>query len=219
MIGGSPSKAQTRRESAPALDLDEQLTVVRTRSRWTRRLVLPAAAAVLVLALAAVLLMPRTFGHDAAQPGAGPSAAFRITLVLSKTRAPADGTPLHGHVLVINQTGHPIEIQDGRCEEWLQAGLTGPHVQLHLISILVRCARTELREGTTRLPITIDTTYDRCLQGKQPGTPDSPHCRGPNDDQIPALPPGTYRARIRTQHTSTTPTLPKPIVVILRPVG
>ena len=61
--------------------------------------------------------MTRTLGHDAAQPGAGPPAAFRITLVLSKTRALADGTPLHGYSLVINQTGHPIEVRDGRCDE------------------------------------------------------------------------------------------------------
>jgi hypothetical protein len=172
---------------------------------------------VLVTAITATLLADIRDSTNSA--GHGPVAAFRIRLVLSATRVPADGTPLHGYALVINQTGHPIEIRDGRCDSWLQAGLAGPHVRLRVISLLVGCASTYLREGTTRIPVTIATTYDRCLQGNQPGTPDSPHCLGPNDDQIPALPPGTYRAEIGTQHTSISPALPKPIVVILQPVS
>jgi hypothetical protein len=67
--------------------------------------------------------------------------------------------------------------------------------------------------------VIIATTYGGCQQGKQPGTPDTPHCTGPHDSTIPPLPPGTYHVEVGTQHVSPTPVLPPPMLVRLLPTG
>lgn len=199
-------------------DSDGSLSSPRPPRRWRQGgLALGAAAIVVVSAIIASLILANR--PSATQPvGADPASAFQIQLVLPTTRAPADGSPLHGYALAINHTGHTIEIRAGKCDPWLQAGLSGRHIRFEVTSILMGCASVQLREGTTRIPLTIPTTYTQCAQGNQSGTPDSPHCRGPNDNQMAALPPATYHAVVGTQHTSTTPRLPKPIVVMLQPV-
>jgi hypothetical protein len=77
VISEPPSRAHAPAEVHPALDFDEQLTTVRTRSYPMRRLVLPAVAAVVVLAVVAVFLVTRTFGHDAAPSAASAPAQIR----------------------------------------------------------------------------------------------------------------------------------------------
>lgn len=185
----------------------------RSASPW-RRFGRPAMIAAIVLATAALALSVSHWPGPASSPAAGSDRAFRLELVLATTRVPA-GTPIHGHVLAINHTGHPITILDAPCDPWVQAGLTGAHVQFSAISPDVACGSVQLHEGTTRIPVTIQTTYERCVQGNQRGTPDAPHCGDTNATLMPPLPPGRYQAVVEVLQPHASPVLPEPVVVTL----
>jgi hypothetical protein len=159
---------------------------------------------------------PNPPSNSRAQPATAP---LSLRLRLADPSVPADGTPIHGYVLATNHTGHPLEIRDAHCDAWVQAGLSGPYVHFAVSSLDVACGSSQLREGVTRIPVIIATTYGGCQQGKQPGTPDTPHCTGPHDSTIPPLPPGTYHVEVGTQHVSPTPVLPRPMLVRLLPTG
>jgi hypothetical protein len=196
-----------------------------------RRFAAPAAAAALVIGLAVaitLLVQDRSQpGHSGSAPSTGlpktspvssrratPHPGFQLKLVLPATRFPADGRPIKAHVLAINHTGGPVKIRDA-CNGWVLVGLAGMHNSVSIASGDVRCAGTALPIGTTRVPVVIRTTYSQCQQGKRPGTPAAPHCLGPRDSRPPNLPPGSYRAEVKTMSTSSKPTLPRPQQVIL----
>lgn len=197
------------------------------------RFVLPAAIAASVagIAVAGVLIAHQSSpsagpAGSAAPTGPRPNSivgrstaadhAFQVRLVLPARSFPADGQPIHAYVLAINHTGRPVVIHDA-CNGWVQAGLTGGHATFGISNLQVACASKTINPGTKRVPVIILTTFTQCLQGKQPGTPDAPHCVGPNDSSPPNLPAGTYRAEVLTQSTSVQPLLSKPQPVTLTP--
>ena len=143
--------------------------------------------------------------------------AFRVKLVLPGLSFPANGQPIQAYVLAINHTGRPVVIHNA-CDGWVQAGLTGPHNSLVIANGDVACANDTIRTGTTRIDVSIPTTFAACQPGKGRGTPDMPHCAGPRDSRPPKLPPGNYRAEIETQSTSIRPVLSKPQPVTLTAV-
>jgi hypothetical protein len=161
-------------------------------------------------------------GHATSKPSTSTrtgaaSAPFRLRIVLADTSVRAGGRPIHGYILAINSTGRPLEIRDAQCDAWVQAGLSGRHVHFAVTSLDVACGSAQLREGVTRIPVTIPTSYTGCQQGKQHGTPDLPHCIGAHDSTMPVLPPGTYHVVVGTQHVTPAPTLPRPVLIRLLP--
>jgi hypothetical protein len=198
--------------------------------RGVHRFVVPAvvAASVAGIAVAGALIAQQPSpsagpAGSAAPAGPRPSSiggrstaadhAFQVRLVLPARSFPANGQPIHAYVLAINHTGRPVVIHDA-CNGWVQAGLTGGHVTFGIFSGQVGCASKTINPGTTRVPVIILTTFTQCQQGKQPGTPDTPHCVGPNSSP-PNLPAGNYRAEVGTQSTSVQPLLSKPQPVTL----
>jgi hypothetical protein len=200
----------------------------------TRRVLLPSVSAAVILAVTlAVTLFVR--GHA---PSRGPASTslptaptptavtshsatnspFRIELVLPATTFPANGHPIDASVLIINDTGAPIEVRDG-CNVLAAAGLTNSRVSLHIAFAGVGCASKNLPTGITRIPMQIPTTFTACQQGKRPGTADVPHCIGPNDSRAPNLPAGTYLAEVQTNMATTgrRPALPRPQAITLTP--
>jgi hypothetical protein len=199
----------------------------RARSRVRRALPMLAAAAVVAVIAVVVVgtrhdpakhpLSEQSVGGITVGPEHPGLARFRLELVLNSTRAPADGTPIHGVVLAINNTGHSIAIADAQCNAWVQAGLSGPHVRFGVFSNDVACFPAyRLPVGVTRIPVTIETTYNDCRQGKQPGTPDVPHCL-PQNPIIPPLPPGRYDVVVGTQNVTPAPALPRVVAITLLP--
>ena len=198
------------------------------RRRGRRRL-LPAAAAasVIAFAVAVSLITHHTSSKpDAARPPSTPppthnapnqtgsqtrvaDGTVRVNLVLPATTFPADGQPIHAQLTVINGTGRGVVIKNA-CDGWVNAGLSGGPVTFEPASGLVGCASKTIAPGTTVIHTTIRTTFTQCQQGKQQGTADMPHCLGPNDSNLPNLPPGTYWAEVKTQSTSVAPVLSSP---------
>jgi hypothetical protein len=192
----------------------------RRDSRWPRAVPATAAAVLIAgIALGASLLFRGTPTHSTGSGGNTEAHTFRLQLVLPATSAQADGTPIRAFVVAINHTGKPIEIRDASCDAWIQAGLSGRHIQFEVSSSDVGCASGQLREGITRLRVKILTTYNGCQQGSQPGTADMPHCQGPHDTGIPPLPPGEYQVHLGTQNVSPTPAMPRPAHITLTPVA
>lgn len=152
--------------------------------------------------------------NSAGSRSAAADYAFRVRLVLPAASFPADGQPIHAYVLAINHTGQPVVIHDA-CNGWVQAGLTGGRATFGIINGDVACASKTLNQGTTRTPVIIPTTFAACAQGKQLGTPNTPHCLGPHDNVMPRLPPGRYRVVVETQSTSIRPVLPRPQPITL----
>jgi hypothetical protein len=197
-----------------------------------RRVLLPVAAAFSVAAVAVTASLVANHPsagragtaaptQTATSPARGGSTAashtFQVRLILPGRSFPANGQPIHAYVLAINHTGRPVVISNA-CNGWLGAGLTGDHVNFTLWNGLVGCANRNIAPGTRRIPVSISTRFDQCGQGKQAGTPDFPHCLGPHDDILPKLPPGNYRAVVKTMRTSIPPILSKPQPITLTAV-
>jgi hypothetical protein len=78
-----------------------------------------------------------------------------------------------------------------------------------------------LRHVTTRLPVTIITTYPSCLEpgGSQaPTATPIPSCVPPNYNMPPPLPPGRYETQVVWDETVPVPR-PKTVVISLRAAG
>lgn len=202
----------------------------RDRGR-VRRLVLPAAIAASVagIAVTGALIAQQPSpsagpAGSAAPTGPRPSSTggrstaadhtFQVRLVLPATSFPANGRPIQAYVLAINHTGRPVVIDDA-CNGWVQVVLTNGQASSGMMNGGVACASKTLKPGTTRVPVTMLTTFTQCQQGKQRGTAGDPHCLGPHDSRMPNLPPGNYRAEVGTQSTSVQPRLSKPQPVTL----
>ena len=206
------------------------------RGRQGRRTFLAVgAAAVGVVAVAVVVALavqPASGDRGRSGPAGGPSASYpgtnsvpptgldplTVQLRLDETTVPA-GQPISGVAVVTNSTAHPLTIAD--CNGyWLQVGLTA--AGLPYSPVWDQCLSipgTVLQPGTTRMPITIETTYDGCNPRPGEATDTMPACivgHGGQRDVMPPLPPGTYRTAVAMLAPKgvQTPT-PDPIEVTL----
>lgn len=134
----------------------------------------------------------------------------RITarIILDKTTAPADGQSIHGYIQVNNGTHEPITLPDGPCDGWVRVGLTNRRIKFVAPMAAGACGPGRLPVGTSRTPITVETTYAECHQG--PAAQSSmPRCQGSAHNVMPDLPAGRYRAK--TLFTDTpSPRIPEP---------
>lgn len=123
------------------------------------------------------------------------STGVRVDVVLDRRVTPADGTPIRGYAEVTNASGKPVTI-DNACNGWLYVGLTTRHLTFDPAIAGVGCVSGQLPAGTTRIPITVSTTYQEC---KQPGGgstgPPPPRCIGRDHNVMPPLPAGRYDTR------------------------
>lgn len=99
----------------------------------------------------------------------------------------AAGHPIRAHAIVTNSAAHPLTIID--CNAWIQVGLSNADVTYRVAWELCR-KTTVVQPGTTRIPIRVDTTYQRCTPHANSATTETPAC-GPGNS-MPPLPPGIY---------------------------
>jgi hypothetical protein len=214
-----------------------EVTPPRRARRSTFIAVAAAAAAVAAVAIAVGLIRqpaPADHRRSAVAPGErsptqSTSATRQITaghpltvqIRLDRTTVAA-GRPINGVAIVTNASGHPLTIAD--CNgAWLQVGLSNARIRyspawLDCLSV----PGTVLRPGTTRIPITVRTTYDSCTQRASSATDGLPACqRGPHGEtSMPPLPPGNYRTAtgILDPDGLHVPT-PEPVQVTLTPIN
>lgn len=143
---------------------------------------------------------PRTSRHPLA-----------VSVALDHTRA-VMGHAITGEAIVVNSTGQKLEIPD--CNgSWLQVGLANAHVRFEPAwAACLTIPGTVLAAGTTRLPISVQTTYQQCTQDPSSETRDPPAClhAAENGSFMPPLPAGTYRtaiAMLTPKGTTATTTL------------
>jgi hypothetical protein len=152
--------------------------------------------------------------------GLAPSAASLITIriSLSETRVPS-GTPIKGEVVVTNTTSKPITVQVfNGCEldSLLEVGLTNKRIAFEASSDLAGCSRPiRLSPGPHRIPLTVATSYQSCLQKGGQSTTYMPLCTPTGQ---PALPAGHYMTKVLTAFGPSLGTQPTtPISVTLLP--
>lgn len=124
-----------------------------------------------------------------------------------KQRTVPAGQPIHGLAIVTNRNRQGLVI--GTCNHvWLQVGLVNAKIPFE--PAWETCADipgTTVEPGTTRMPITIHTTYWQCVPHARSATRQAPVCV---HGHMPPLPPGTYTtkpvaltpegARVKTSH-------------------
>jgi hypothetical protein len=112
-------------------------------------------------------------------------------LALDETRVIA-GQSVNG-ALVISNPGKTLNLTKV-CQPQLAVGLNlGNFHQTIAFASVCDGAPLLIDHGTTRLPVSVSTTYDQCSQSG-PGTPTLPKCLA--DGGIPPLPAGTYMAKV-----------------------
>lgn len=126
-----------------------------------------------------------------------PRHALTVSVTLNQTHA-VKGHTITGEAIIVNSTGHKLEIQD--CNgSWLQVGLANDHVSFEPgWAACLTIPGTVLAAGTTRLQISVPSTYQQCTQNPSSGSPDSPAClhTADNGSFMPPLPAGTYRTTV-----------------------
>jgi hypothetical protein len=143
-----------------------------------------------VLAVAAVCLAALA-GCTSDGLGAGSHSALTLQIRLSQTSVPA-GHPIQGVAVVTNR--NPQQLLIGTCNHvWLQVGLVNGKVSFDPAWDLCRDrAGTAVQPGTTKMPITIQTTYEQCTPHARYVTEQTPACV---NGHMPALPPGIYTTK------------------------
>lgn len=139
-----------------------------------------------------------------------------IRLELSRTTAPANGTPIPATLAVINHTGHPVPVP-GRSsltatsgpDGWIQIGLTSPDIPYEpLFEANRREPAAELPVGTSTYETVVSTSWYACGGG-----PPFPDCTGGSG--MPPLPAGTYTTKLVTILANGTWQPSSPIAVTL----
>ena len=117
---------------------------------------------------------------------------------LARTRAIA-GTDVRATITVVNRNPYPIDLfapgpkhAPFRCRPKFGLALTSRH-GLYGGGFSFECDihPLVLRPGANRFPTVVGTTYTECSEQGAP-SPNAPMCIGPQNNVMPALPPGKY---------------------------
>ena len=136
---------------------------------------------------------------------------LRLRVTLDHTTVKA-GTSIKGEVTLVNTTTEDITVETCAADGWLDVGLTGHGVTFAPAHIQIACLPTvQLRPGSTRLPVTVLTSYNSCAPpGDSIPDPSDPRCVA---NVPPPLPVGRYRVVVVT--TGLPPELSGPNVLIV----
>ena len=139
----------------------------------------------------AVLCITSLVGCTGDGAGSGSLRPLTVQIQLSQTSVAA-GHPIHGFAVVTNRNPHKLVI--GTCNHvWLQVGLVNQKVSFEPVwDLCADIGGTAVQQGTTQMPITIQTTYERCTPHARSITRQLPGCV---HGRMPALPPGTYKTK------------------------
>jgi hypothetical protein len=132
-----------------------------------------------------------------------PTGSATLSVILDGTTAPAEGDPIHGEVIVDNQTGKVILAPGSTCDGWIEVGLSNSQVTLKGAWSAVGCPALQIPIGISRYPLTVSTRYSSCLEPGGTSSQPTPRCIGPTSMEVPPLPPGIY--------TTTALGIPAPI--------
>ena len=130
-----------------------------------------------------------------AAPAPVPDGPVSIRVALERTTVRA-GRPIVGVALITDDTGRPVGVEACAADGWLDVGLADGRIPYDPVSPAIACAPSvELAPGVNRIPITVATTYQGCVdQGN--ATADFPRCTAAGAP--PPLPVGTYRVAVVT---------------------
>jgi hypothetical protein len=217
MTGDETALRELLHRATPDLGSLQPPADLRPARSSRRPTVIAVSAAVAVVATVAFVIgLARQLGHSPEASNQG-SARHPLTvrIQLDQTTATA-GRAIRGIAIVTNAATHPLTITD--CNgTWIQVGLSNADVTYRAVWDLCY-STTVLQPGTTRIPIRVDTTYERCTPHANSATTQMPACERGNDARLsmPPLPPGTYKTTtgILEPEGVDVPT-PEPIQVIL----
>jgi hypothetical protein len=155
-------------------------------------------AVVLVMSMAACSDEPARVGPDngAAASSSAPTVApgpITLSIELEQTTVPA-GAPVAG-VLVFENTGPAVDVLHQGCQPKWTVRLVAAALPVD-VAFNMDCLMLPLTipAGRSELPFELATTYSGCTQGES-GASGIPQCV---DNRPPALPGGTYEARLFT---------------------
>jgi hypothetical protein len=193
---------------APPAEIDPAELIRSAPRGRARTLAAPLVTALVVAAVVVTVLALAHTGGGHPRPAAsapapapvasgshGPNHPLDVKIELDRTTVQA-GDPINGEAIVTNATAHPLVIAD--CHgEWIQVGLTNATVPYAPVwAGCLSLPGTTLPVGTTRIPISVRSTYNACTQHAGSATADMPACLHGRDGAImPPLPPGSYTTR------------------------
>jgi len=173
--------------------------------QWSMRMKSAVVSGVICLALVACTTSGRGSKSVASDPSASAPPQTAATPVSARVELPVTtikaGTTVNGEVVVVNDTGKPIETTG--CGSVFQVGLRNDHIEA--VPSWAACGQQiTIPVGESRYPVTVTATYAAC--GGQ-ASPPLPPCapRG-----MPPLPPGRYEAALYQAHDliPAPPTIP-----------
>ena len=120
-----------------------------------------------------------------------------VSITLEHTRV-APGTPIKGTAIFTNRSGTSILVEACAANGWLEVGLANRQIAYNPAYTAIACPPTvQLAPGVTRIPITVATTYQQCVQASSSvAPPQIPAC--PPTGGLPALPAGIYHTDATT---------------------
>jgi hypothetical protein len=120
----------------------------------------------------------------------GPSPTpIKVRVAVQHSRVVA-GQPMKATVVLTNTTSREITVESCTQNDWLQVGLKGRGYTYQASSTLIACAPSiRLAPGTNPFPVSVLTTYERCLQPGGESLTWLPPCTSTGP---PPLPAGRY---------------------------
>jgi hypothetical protein len=123
-----------------------------------------------------LVLVLSSGGSNAAS---GTTKPIQVRISLHHTRVVA-GHSVLGTVTLTNTTMRRISVESCALNRWLQVGLKGDGYAYRASSSMIACPPSIwLAPGANRFPVTVSTTYDRCLTFRKESVTISPPCTVP----------------------------------------
>ena len=149
----------------------------------------------------------------------GPGVVYHTTAHITDTLALRATTVRPGQsidgALVVHNPGPTLDLTaPGHCAPSFAAGLVGNGIDLQAPGISAACTDHPflVGHGTTRLSLTVFTSYSSCTKDVTGVSTDQPLCEP--SGAIPSLPPGAYRVVVRWSGHGSLPA-PAPVTVTI----